>query len=293
MKSKFAAAREFVRGAARRKDLTYIISKSKELMQQDIAHVSVIAVYQGAWADAVNTAWDSTAIAVSRVPDERLIVVGEDGDAVAYAAGKVTNEAIKPAPVLIRNAKTIEGYVYACGMKRQVYRRDADGAWSDVSAPFPKPKEEVGFEAIDGYSHKEIYAVGWKGEIWQYNGNKWTNRASPTNRIMTAVSCAGDGVVYVAGQQGVMIRGRADEWDVIDWIDDVSDDLWDLCWFKNKLYVSTMTGIYTLEGNALVPMEFDVDIGTFFSLTTADDVLWSIGRDDVASFDGTNWRRYD
>src|SRR6185503_15317713 len=177
MKSEYAAAREFVRGAARRKDLVYIISKAKALMKEDIAHVSLIAVYQGAWGDAVDTVWDSTAIAVSRLPAEKLIVVGEDGDVVAYAGGTSVDEVIKPAPVLIRNARTIEGQVYACGMKRQVYRRTGERTWKDVSAPFAKPKEKVGFVAIDGFSRAEIYAVGWKGEIWQYNGKKWTNRS--------------------------------------------------------------------------------------------------------------------
>src|SRR4051794_38352033 len=133
MKSKFAATREFVRGAARRKDLMYIISKVKALMEEDTAHASVIAVYQGAWADAVDVDWDSTAIAVSRLPTEKVIVIGEDGDVSAYAAGKSVDETIKPTPVLIRNARCIDGQVYACGMKRQVYRRTGERTWKDLS----------------------------------------------------------------------------------------------------------------------------------------------------------------
>ncbi len=58
-------------------------------------------------------------------------------------------------------------------MKRQVYRRGGERRWTDMSAPFPKPRETAGFEAIDGYSSNEIYAVGWSGEIWQFNGKKW------------------------------------------------------------------------------------------------------------------------
>ena len=291
MTTEFAAAREFVRGAARRKDLVYIISKVKALLAEDVPHCSVVAVYQGNWADAVDAPWSSTAIAVARTPVEKVIVVGEDGDVFAYAAGTAVKEALEPRPVLVRSATTIEGEVYACGMKRQVYRRQGDGAWRDISATAPKPKQQVGFEALDGYSHREIYAVGWQGEIWQYDGTRWLKRTSPTKLILTAVCCAPDGMVYVAGQQGVMIRGREDTWELVAWRDDVGDDLWDLCWYKNKLYVSTMTGLYTLEGNALVNV--DVDVGSFYSLSTADDVLWSIGRDEVASFDGTTWRRYD
>jgi hypothetical protein len=293
MKSAFAKAREFVRGAARYHDLCYVISKGKALMKEDIAHASLICVDEGDWADGVDVEWDSTALAVAKLPSEKAVLIGEDGDVCTYVGGKTGRETIKPAPVLIRNARTIDGHVYACGMKRQVFHRTGERAWSDISAPPPKREEEVGFEAIDGFSHKEIYAVGWKGEIWQYNGRKWTNRGSPTSLIMTAVCCAGDGVVYVAGQQGVMVRGREDEWEVIEWDQDVSDDLWDLCWFKKKLYVSTMSWLHTLNGNALAPLDIEIDIDSFYSLTAIDDVMWSVGRNDVASFDGRNWRRYD
>jgi hypothetical protein len=98
--SQFAAAREFVRGAARRRDLAYILSKGKALLNRGIAHSSVIAVDQGQWADVVNTTWDSTAIAVARLPSEKLIVVGEDGDVLTYTDGIASHERISPNPVL-------------------------------------------------------------------------------------------------------------------------------------------------------------------------------------------------
>lgn len=295
MKSQFAAAREFVRGAARWKDLTYILSKGKALMAEDIAHTSVIAVYQGAWADVVDTEWDATAIAVARVPKENAIIIGEDGDVAVYLGNlQSVREKIVPDPVLIRNARTIEGYVYACGMKRQVYRRGGENQWIDVSAPFPRPEERVGFESIDGFSEREIYAVGWNGEIWQYDGTKWTDRTGPTNVILSAVCCGADETVYVAGQQGVMLRGRNSAWEVIEWDNEVTVDLWDLCWFQDKLYIASMTSLHVLDGNNLVPVEFgEIGVPSCYSLTTAQGVLWSIGRDDVASFDGTTWRLYE
>src|SRR5262245_13931437 len=205
MKSQFTKAREFIRGAARLNDLLYVISKGKAPMAKGIAHTSLIAVDQGQWADGVDTDWDSTAIAVARLPTEKVVVVGDDGDVVTFVGGKSVSEELKPTPVVIRNAREIGGYVYACGMKRQVYKRTGEKRWIDMSAPPVGPTEKFGFEAIDGYSEDEIYAVGWGGEIWQYNGSKWANCKSPTNVILSAVCCAPDKTLYIAGQKGVLV----------------------------------------------------------------------------------------
>jgi len=293
MKSDFVAARELVRGAASRRDFVYIISKGRALMKEGIAHTSVIGLERGNWVSAFNTEWDSTAIAIARSPSAKIVVVGEDGDVAARGGGTDTREEITGA-IAIRNARTISGEVYACGMKRQVFRRVSEGGWSDVSAPGVGPTDSAGFEAIDGYSPKEIYAVGWNGEIWQYGGREWIQHGSPTNLIFSCVCCAGDGLVYIAGQRGLMLRGRNFAWELIEFDEEVGVDFWDLCWFQDKLYVATMQALYTLEGNHLAEVDFgDVGALSCYSLSTAENVLWSVGRDDVASFDGTRWRLYE
>ena len=291
----FIAGREFVRGAARFGDLCYLLTKSKALMAQEIAHTSAIGVDEGAWGDAVKVPWDSTAIAVANLPVQELVFVGEDGEVCTYSGGVEASESIRPAPKLIRNARSIEGEVYACGMKRQVYRRAAKGRWIDVSPGDKQAGGKGGFEAVDGYSHAELYAVGWNGEVWYFDGKRWTDCSSPTNLILSAVCCAGDGVVYAAGQQGVMLRGRAAAWESIAWEGEVSADLWDLCWFANELYVATIDALFTLDGATLKPVKFPKRVGqpTCFNLTQAEGVLWSIGQADVLSFNGKTWTRYD
>jgi hypothetical protein len=289
-----SSQREFVRGAARRKDLVYMITKGKALLDQGIAHSGIIGIYQGGWVDGTNTTWDASAIAVARRPSEKIVVIGEDGDVATYVGGQTTSESVRPEPALIRNASTVDGLVVACGMRRQVYHRVGENTWIDASAPAPGEGEEAGFEAIDGYSLQEMYAVGWGGEIWQYDGKSWTDRASPTNVILAAVCCGGDDMVYAGGQQGVLVRGRHDSWDLIVWDDDVDTDIWDLCWFADTLYVATDTGLYTLNDGHLDRVDLgEIAASSFFSLTTAEGVLWSIGHEDVLSFDGNTWQRYD
>ncbi|MGR4868945.1 hypothetical protein ACIPRI_08725 [Variovorax sp. LARHSF232] len=290
-----SSTNEFVRGAAYLGNLVYVITQIKKLLEQDIHHVNLIGVYNGNWGSAFNTTWDSTAIAIAKLPTTKIVMIGEDGDVGTYAGGTREDETITPQPVMIRNARTIGGYVHACGMKRQVFKRVGEKQWADMSAPRAGDSEEFGFEAIDGYAEDDIYAAGWGGEIWRYDGTAWTQCGSPTNVILTAICCAPDGFVYAAGQGGVMVKGRGDAWSLVNWEDEVTLDLWDLCWFQDKLYVATMFALFTFEhGNRLEEVNYGA-MGpvTGFNLTTADGVLWSIGKSDVAAFDGTTWQKYD
>ncbi len=54
----------------------------------------------------------------------------------------------------------------------------------------------MGFEAIDGYSSEALYAVGWAGEVWKFDGAKWSQAPKLTDAVLTAVCCAPDNVVY-------------------------------------------------------------------------------------------------
>ncbi len=294
MESKVTDSREFIRSAIGQQNKVYVLTKVKALIEKGIAHTSVIGIDKGLWCDAANTAWDSTAIAVAKLPSEKLVFISEDGDVCAYGGGNSTKEKIVPFPKMIRNAISIEGHVVACGMLRQVFERVDEGKWLDISAPFPGASEKVGFEAIDGYSLKELYAVGWKGEIWQYDGSIWTNRSGPTNLILSSICCVQDGVVYIGGQEGVLIQGRNDSWEIIEWEEETDIDIWDLCWFEGKLYVASMTDLFTFDKDRLVVVDFgELEIPTCYSLTEAEGIMWSVGKDDVLSFDGKRWQRYE
>lgn len=286
-------SRIFLDGAARRKDLLDILSKDRKLQEKDVSHTSIIAVYKGKWGGVKDVRWDATAIAIADKPEKRLVVIGEDGQYFTYIKSKSPEGKISPAPRLIRRAKTIDGYVYVCGVGRQVYQRTDTDNWTQMHASIPKKGERVGFEDIDGYSKDEIYCCGWNGEIWHFDGSDWFNRSGITNLILTSICCAGDGIVYIVGQQGLIIKGSRDAWEVVEIEEEFTTDFWDVHWFNGKLYVTTMTGLYTLQDNILDEVEFnDVLNTTFYRLSSAEGVLWSIGSSDVLSFDGKKWERY-
>src|SRR5687768_9929937 len=101
MAERVSIKRDFIRGAARFADLVYVISQMKTLNEQGIAHVSLVGLYKGNWGDAFNTTWNATAVAVAKLPAEKVVLVGEDGDVSTYVGGRRVDETIAPRPVMI------------------------------------------------------------------------------------------------------------------------------------------------------------------------------------------------
>jgi hypothetical protein len=196
----------------------------------------------------------------------------------------------------LRGVRTIGQHVYVVGMNRQAWRRDDAHQWTSIdqaARPADGSKEVVGFEAVDGFAESDIYAVGWNGEIWHYDGSGWHQKQSPTNIVLTRVQCAGNGVVYASGRKGLLLKGRDDSWEVIDH-QSMIDDIWDLAWYQEKLYLSTMYGLFTLDQDKLLPVDFGEDSpNSCYHLSAADGVLWSIGGKDIMAFDGNSWTRID
>lgn len=292
MSHNFLESRYLVRGAARYGDLVYIISKARGLADDDIPHSSIIAMDGGKWADAFNTNWNATAIAIARQPTEKMILIGEDGQVCSYAGGVRTDEKKLAGVGMIRSATTIGGCVYACGMKRQVYKRIGESEWTELSAPCSKG-ERVGFEAIAGYSETEIYAAGWNGELWMFDGSRWRETRIRTHSTLTSICCAADGQVYVAGQGGVLWAGRHDRWQAIEVENGSGSDVWGLCHFDGRLLLSTSNQLYALKDRQLEAIDLgELEASTFFDLTEAEGVLWSVGSHDLLAYDGTEWRAY-
>lgn len=110
---------------------------------------------------------------------------------------------------------------------------------------------------------------------------------------MVDVCCAGNGSVYACGRKGFLIKGRDQTWDAVN-TQGLEDDIWSLAWFNDRLYLSTMYDVYTLEKNGLRELEMGTDWPrSCHRLSAEDGVLWSIGAKDVMAFDGTAWSRID
>jgi hypothetical protein len=282
-----------VGGAARFSDLIYLSVRDKEWERKDVAHAVFLSYDQGKDKDIDNriVKWNSAGIVIAKKPKERMVAVGWKGQVLVCDQGEDCSEENLGPALKLENVSVIGGYAYACGMKREVFKRIETGKWVSIHAPRPPKGEVLGFNAIDGFSEEEVYAAGWEGEIWRYNSKEWFQIDSPTNMRLHGVCCAGDGFVYICGINGTLIKGRKNEWQIIG-DQEFKNDLWDLHWFNDRLYAVTMYGIYELVDNELKPMNTGDEIpSTCYRLTSAEGVMWSIGTRDILRFDGKEWER--
>jgi hypothetical protein len=288
-------------GTVRYSDLAYLLTTNDQVVAEGYASSLIFDFDMGEWA-AGAVKWLACSGTVCHEPTERFIVLGTDGSINISGGGEVKEEppiascGVDPkrrGP--LREIRGIaKGRAYAVGTCRQAYVRDGEGQWRciDQSAQGGDVDlTDTSFESIDGFSEQEIYTVGWEGEIWQYDGATFSQRTSPTNLALYKVRCAADGFVYACGQLGTLLRGRGEQWEVIEH-ESMSDDLWGLEIFNGDVYVSSTHFVYRLEDGKLIPVDFGDDVPqTCYHLSAADGIMWSIGPKDVMEFDGSSWKR--
>ncbi|KHK66363.1 hypothetical protein [Pseudomonas frederiksbergensis] len=288
-------------GVVRHSDLGYLIATHDAATSEGYVDSILYTFYQGVWY-AGTVPWLACSGTVCHVPAERSLTLGADGSVEASGGGVVKEEAsiascgvdpTRRGP--LREIRGIaKGRAYAVGTCRQAYVRDGEDQWRciDQSAQVGDiPITDTSFESIDGFTEQEIYTVGWEGEIWKYDGAVFTQQNSPTNLALYKVRCAEDGYAYACGQLGTLLRGRDDQWEVIEH-DSTREDLWGMEHFAGQLYVSSTHFVYRLEDDTLKPVDFGDDAPrTCYHLSAADGIMWSIGPKDVMEFDGSSWKR--
>jgi hypothetical protein len=283
-------------GVVRSRDLGYILAADPQLQEDDQPHTVFFKWSSGQFTrGALN--FDAHTCCLATAPELALVMLSGSGEygvttASARLAGNVFNDSF-PKPTQprygdLRWLATIGGIAHACGHMGAVYRLDSTTRWTRIDDGLPGSFD---IEAIHGFNAGDIYAVGKRGEAWHYDGSRWTKIELPTNINLSRVCCAGDGLVYIAGHGGALIRGVGGVWAFIDHRV-TADDIWSLEWFKGELFLSTLSRLYHLREDQLEPVDIGQDSPTtFYHLTCASDVMWSIGEEDVMSYDGKAWVR--
>ena len=276
-------------------DTGYVLACDPEL-EEEKPHAKLFRWHRGDFAETW-VSFNAHSICRITVPEPALVFLSGQGfyavNSQAMKTGNIFNnsrpEPKQPRYGSIRSVATIGGKAYAVGLRGMAYRLDELTAWTRIDDTLAPTFDA---QAIDGFDAAHIYAVGSRGEICQFDGRQqWTKRDSPTNLNLACVKCAGDETVYVGGHQGMLIRGREGNWITIEH-EQTTKDIWDLEWFEGELYASTMSAVYRLKGDVLEPVDFGDDPPkTCYHLSAANGVLWSIGGNDIMSYNGNTWTR--
>lgn len=288
-------------GTVRYSDLAYLLATNDQVIAEGHTSSLILDFDMGNWA-AGAVKWLACSGTVCHVPAERFIVLGTDGSINVSGGGEVKEEPpIRPAGIDPRKRGPLReirgianGRAYVVGTCRQAYVRDDEGQWRCIDQSAQGGDVDItdtSFESIDGFDEQEIYTVGWEGEIWTYDGATFTQLTSPTNLALYKVRCAPDGFVYACGQLGTLLRGRGDQWEVIEH-GSTTEDLWGMEIFNGEVYVSSTRFVYRLVDGKLKAVDFGDDVpGSCYHLSAADGIMWSIGPKDVMEFDGSTWKR--
>lgn len=216
--------------------------------------------------DGTTFNWPPVAVASIKPEggDRILLSVGPHGDYYECIYNSITGAATQNVGVissertfLARNLAIVEETMFAVGMGRVVARWDGPGTWTHLNptAAFPEGKA-CGFSDLAGPSLKEMYAVGWLGEIWYMEDGVWRQIDSPLSEHLRAACTLPDGSIFAVGYNGAMVRGRHDTWTVVD--SGRPETLLDVCCFDGKVFVATAFQILILDESGLVPVtEFE------------------------------------
>jgi hypothetical protein len=280
--------------------LLFAAKQIDEFAEDDVANSSFFLFRNAEWTKYVtNVPWPAIALTAARPSGQPGIVaaVSPYGDYWEVIPASLTESVgkISADPLQLRALATIDDVVYACGMGRAVLKREGVGQWSSVGPPAPPAEDDsvIGFERLDGFSGRELYAVGWQGEIWTFKKTRWRRIDSPVSTKLNAVCCGEDEQVYAVGDNGVMLRGRNDVWTIVETGRD--ENLMDVKVHAGTVYVVTDFRILKLAGSALVndtafANPKDLPATCLYLLRTAHD-LYSMGPKDLFRLEGGRWMR--
>lgn len=244
--------------------------------------------------------WRAHRIALHRRGHEaELFLLGRQGRIACALRDEDSIEEIDPLEGARRSGEftdlqLIGSHLYACGMSRQVYRREGKNVWLRVDAGVVQPsgaQEPAGFTSIHGLHEDDFYAVGLHGEIWRCQNASWRRLGSPTSASLHCVRMIATDEIYACGQQGILLRGDGAQFQPID--GRVGEDLWSLQTFAGALWFASEHALYRLPPGAPHLERVETGLGErarYRQLHAEDGVMWSFGASTLAwTTDGTTW----
>jgi hypothetical protein len=279
----------FLGGYAARKDLMGILSFPVGYDGHDVEHTRFFMVTPEKWVHISVEADIVSAVFEDNANGKCWWLLGKRGMVYSLRPSGLTEQQIMdagPGPGkfgYLSSIKMINRKLSACGYSRQVYEYTGD-SWIHIDQEILL--EEASLNDITGYADV-LCAVGNDGEIALRRDNAWTMINSPVKEHLYAV-CTGDqGRFYAAGANGTVVMGDAAGFTVLC-TGGLDAAIWDIVYYQGRIIVSATGGLFVVEDGHLVP--FHQQVG--YKLSVVDDMLLSIGTDQIFSFENNTWEEW-
>ncbi len=278
-------------GCVRQRDYAYIAGKIKSEENETYAFARMSFYKAPDWGSH-DLDWE--VVSVTYDPgDDAFYAISAEGN-VSIVTDDNHEETIADGAKYggLSQIKWVDGVIYVCGFRGQVYKR-VRGGWQHIDQGIFETKlkaKGLHLNSIDGTSAKDLYVVGMGGRILRYDGKSWTELASPTNLHLERVHCAAPGETYACGNNGTFLKITPQG--IENHSIELEDHFWGLTSFQGKVYLATLEGLYVFDGKTLAELDTGLEppIGGY-RLDARDGQLWSFGVDDLAYFDGSSWTR--
>jgi hypothetical protein len=287
----------FNEGCVIERDYVYVASKIDSLDPAEYDYSRMHVYDKPNWFHH-DLEWDVLSVCVSRKEDKRkCVAMSMQGDIAFQFVGGSEVESIPNAGTLngrgaMSQVREIGDKLVACGYEGQVYVRQPSG-WqvlSDGLISFSSKDQPAHLNSIDGNQFEDIYAVGYFGRIFHFDGKKWSEIESPTNVHLERVRVE-NGIAYICGNNGTVLFGNKDGFELVS-IDNHDNHLWGLERYKGKTYVADLDGVYVHDGINWAPVKMGLKGSVdAYRLDAYDGVMWSFGPKTIAQFDGSKWTR--
>jgi hypothetical protein len=295
-------------------DMTIVVAALSHPAHRDGVFISqILFLTEEEWVKGPYFGWEVVSITTAPFDKDSVIILGRNGDCFIAKANLSTEISLpehQPPNGPYRQVQHINESVYLVGEERSVWRLD-EKSWILLSEGMPTPSEydsaidngsedrfidqlieesEVMF-GLAGYDSSNLCLVGTGGEIWAWNGARWSREDLGTNMNFYDV-CRAENSTYIAcGQAGNIYQGGQHKWALIT-PNEVHNDFCSVAKFAKKIYLADGNGLFHINDNAIERVSFNLGIEVPSHLVISNDqlIVSLAAKELFLSADGITWK---
>lgn len=258
----------------------------------------ILVMQEGAWLYFGSSGTAIIGIDASQNGD--AFALNEDGSVIAFDWRPRDIETLRASRKLcendavdeyepMRNLRILGKDVLCCGSMGQVYIF-RQGRFKAL----PRLKidgQDVMIEDVGGAGAADFIAVTVEGYAASFDGKAWRPLDLPTNDGLNNVVLMEDGRYAIAGKGAVLLIGSAEEWRVVQPIDE-ERDYWGVATRDDVVYAAHLEGVDQYDGTQLKPVRIPKSKSLQFAkVRNGPEGIWAFQDHTVGVISAAGWNQ--